>query len=112
MLRATAQLRSLGHPNYKKQKSTIDFLGQKVVAEMESLDDEWEFRLSATIKTIGCHTGKLDLLPWEQILVPAGSMSDVPSHCNVPAELFQTVSTAREAALEAFKGCTGTMSQM
>lgn len=64
MMNKTAALVKLGAKPCERVSTTVLFMGAEVKATVESIDDEWEFRLNALLKTQAFNSGQIQPLPW------------------------------------------------
>lgn len=99
MLRATAGLVSAAFKSYEKKEMPISFMGAAVMMSRGSLDDEWEFRYSAKIKTLSANGGALRLLPSEAALYKCGDIPGAPQTVRPDAALLSDAANAREVVL-------------
>ena len=73
----TMELIEHGHTTYDKVTTSMLLFGEKVEAVLETPEDEFDFRLSCTLKSICVNSGQFQLLPWEALLWHKGF---VPKH--------------------------------
>lgn len=69
MRRGAEQLVAGGVATLSTQASSmVSCLNTVVKVDVESLNDEWEFRLCSILKTIGVNIGQLPMLPYDAVL--------------------------------------------
>lgn len=103
-MREAEKLSTAGIDMYKKCSSEVNFLTRRVSTPMESGNDEWLYRLRATLKTIGLNTGQLEPLPWEKLLFRKGEMPGVPVTIKLPEPLLVAIRNGRSAAMDVLVG--------
>jgi hypothetical protein len=104
MKRLVNQMVKNGHSAYKKYEVHIQFLAGTEAINIETPTDEWEFRFYALVKLILINTGKIQLLPWERVIIEPGKLPGVMTQLTVPQQYIDKVLVGREALLDLLTG--------
>ena len=97
-----------GHKAVQKVKSKITFMGVELIATTEGINDEWDWRLSAAIKSNCVNSQQFDLLPWEALCFSAGEVPGARETCAIPEEHCEHILAAREASRDFLRNiCLG-----
>ena len=100
------ELVRMGAKSFEKEDADIKFLSVVIKTEVESLHDEWEFRMLAVMVTTAINSGQLEMLPWERLCFDVGGVPGIRAHCKVPEACLAEVRSSRSSAavaLAAFK---------
>ena len=89
-----------GNQKYKKFMVSFDFGGRCLELEVTSPSEQWQLHLSCRMQQVGLQSGRLPLLPWEDLFWSKGSFQGVPEHCRLPDSLLDPIRSAREFILE------------
>lgn len=100
MVAGASALQRIGHKIYKRSETTLSFMGRQVIVTLEGVNDEWEFRFAARVRTLALNSGALEPLPWEKVLFPPGSLEGERSFAKIPEALLRDAKAARSAAMQ------------
>lgn len=99
MVRSTQALVAGGLRSFQKKEVPIGFLGGEVSVVRCAVDDDWEFRYHARIKTVALNVGSLKLLPWESLLLTPGAIPGALTTVQLDASLLGDYANCRDAVL-------------
>lgn len=97
MMQETVNLSRMGAKPFERVVSVVRYLGVDLKIPMESLNDEWEFRLAAAVKSDAVSAGHLPMLPWEELAYAVRGVPHARAYGKVPEELLAQFSAARDA---------------
>lgn len=82
-------------------------MGVKVKIYIDSLNDEWEYRLGAALKTNVVNSGQMGMMPWERLAHEVRGIPNVTGYTKIPDQHLCQYAAARGAALEFLKDTDG-----
>lgn len=93
-------LQKFGFKAFEQKECEQTFLTKQVCLKVNSIADDYWFRLLARAKSIAVSVGDLPRLPWEQVLFGSDTIASLPSTTKVPFELLSDNKNAREACID------------
>lgn len=99
MLMQTRAMSAAGRRCTNKTADAILFFGAEIFVARATLDDDWELRFHAKVKSLACNSGVLKLLPWESVLYGTGNVPNTSQTVRPPADLLAEYSNVREVVL-------------
>lgn len=98
--RMTKELRT-----FVKKKSTVSIFETKVTVLINSINDEWHFRLHARIRSLAVNTGGVPRTAWEVLLWgDAGLIEGLPQTLKVPENMLFDIKNVRRAVAKILSG--------
>lgn len=96
-----------------KCRADFPYMSTIVALEMKKLDEEWDFRFAAEVKTLAVSGNHFARLPWERLLWgDKGPIPGVPAHAKIPPKLLDGFMAARTALIEYFGDELYTVSEL
>ena len=105
------RLRAEGHSRGKhKFEALVEMFNVDVPVTIDFAADEWELCFWGRVRSIALNTGQLaPRLPWEDWLVPKGSLPGVPETLQLPETILAPLKSARGDFLEVLEGSENTL---
>ena len=94
---------SAGIASFTEKPVSVTFLGAVMKLQMLSVNDEWNYRFEARMRSIGISSKQLDRLPWEEAIWGTDQIPGMPETIVIPLELLQDCKHCRAAALRILK---------
>ena len=107
MMAEAKELIKMGAKSFEKTSIKVEFMGQEMTVVIESVHDEWEYRLNAALKTTAVSSGALQMMPWESLCYIETDIPGARAHCKVPSECLDRFQASRAAALELLRNLGG-----
>ena len=96
MVLQAKQLVAVGHSVYAGSKQQLRFMTALIESLATCPNDEWEFRLSCRLKTLGVAKKAILRHPWEVALYPDG-IPGAEYDGELPAKALQKIEAGRES---------------
>jgi hypothetical protein len=110
--RMSDDLVTLGHASFDCMKTDIMFLGAVIKTDIQTIWDEWVFRLHAYTTGVALNTEVMEYLPWESLACTPRHINNVPSVCLLPQHFLDDLLPAREAVFDILGPEPGTINDM
>ena len=94
------RLTDSGHKSFDHKEALISFLAYDIRVLTATLNDDWQFRLAACLKTTALNAGTLKFLPWEALLFKAGEIPNARQTCVIGEGLILDMINVRDAVLK------------
>ncbi len=95
-----ADLLQHGHKKLERIMTEIHYFGEKLSIVVESPEEEWDMRLSCSLRSWAINSGQIEMLPWEILLFEKDGLPDYPKFLKVPEQLLQQCLAPRLAAAD------------
>ena len=92
-----------GLPAFVEKPTKVIFLGKKVELGMQSVNDEWSFRLESRMREIAVANNLVTRLPWEKALWGDQVLEGYPTTVAIDSSLLDRCENTRAAILKLFK---------
>ena len=104
MRRESLAIEEAGIATWEKKVLCCNFLTVVARVQITDLDDEWQYRFSAEVKTAAISNGSVPQTPWEAVLWPEVQVQGVRQSVKVPEELLGDIRNVRGAINQLFSG--------
>ena len=94
---ATAQrLIDTGAQYFEKITSGVKFMGVEVSIRVDTINDGWEWRLKAFVKTCAVSSNLVKKTRWEEIILEGRSVPNASTICKIPEAELWSIAACRD----------------
>ena len=112
MISETNRLAESGHKSFDRKEALINFISFDIRLLTATLNDDWQFRLAARLKTTALNAGTLKFLPWEALIFQVGEIPNARETCVINDELLVDMVNVRDAVAKLLGHGPYTFSEM